>query len=157
MCPLARFTSSPIHSLISKESNEDWGNTSHRRRNGSNLFSRTEAKVQSLSARESWIQPACQVKRSSKKNLAKETEILQTEAAKFGRSVKLTSVKVSFPKALLSMISQFILILGECNSASQSVASGVGSCPWFHKPHQNTERSHCRAIGSRCPPETDAC
>ena len=34
-----------------KVHSEDWGNASHRRRNGSNLFSRTGAIVQSLSAR----------------------------------------------------------------------------------------------------------
>ena len=39
---------------------------------------------------------------AQRKHLAKETEILQTEATRLGRSLR--SVKVSFPKALLSEI-----------------------------------------------------
>ena len=50
---------------------------------------------------------------AQRKHLAKETEILQTEAARLGRTDGEIEIgKVSFPKALLSEISQFISILG---------------------------------------------
>ena len=98
------------------------------------------------------------VQGAQRKHLAKETEVLQTEAAKLGRSDGEMNIgKSILPKGstLRDLPVYFDFELKENVIGLRSQLHR--SCSWFHKPHNITERYHCQVIGSRCSSEMDAC